>query len=93
LVELDDDAPIERLSANAVRTARSSYHGAVDILPAMTGTNGMRRNLIQWQEARRSLSKADEDLAAAQRRLPGGQCNGGARLGFRIGLDVGPLIA
>jgi hypothetical protein len=53
----------------------------------------MRRNLIQWQEARRSLSKADEDLAAAQRRLPGGQCNGGARLGFRIGLDVGPLIA
>ena len=33
LVELDDDAPIERLSAKAVQTARSGYEGAVDIIP------------------------------------------------------------
>jgi len=51
------------------------------------------QDLIQWREARRWLSKADEDLAAAQRPLPGGQCNGGARLGFRIGIDAGALIA
>jgi hypothetical protein len=34
LVELDDNVPIERLSAKAVYTARSGYHGAVDIRPA-----------------------------------------------------------
>jgi|SRR5215467_12825259 len=37
LVELDDDAPVEQLSAKAVQAVRSGYHGAVDIIPCRAG--------------------------------------------------------
>jgi uncharacterized protein len=46
LVELDDDAPIERLSAKAVRTARSGYHGAVDIIPCRAAVLASRARAI-----------------------------------------------
>jgi hypothetical protein len=43
LVELDDDAPIDRLSAKAVQTARSGYHGAVDIHTLPCRRSGVAR--------------------------------------------------
>jgi predicted nucleotidyltransferase len=46
LVELDDDAPIERLSAKAVHAARSGYHGAVDIIPCRAGVLASRARAI-----------------------------------------------
>ncbi len=46
LVELDDDAPIERLSAKAVETARSGYHGAVDIIPCRATVLASRARAI-----------------------------------------------
>ncbi len=46
LVELDDDAPIERLSAKAVQAARSGYHGAVDIIPCRAAILASRARAI-----------------------------------------------
>jgi predicted nucleotidyltransferase len=46
LVELDDDAPIERLSAKAVQAARSGYHGAVDIIPCRAAVLASRARAI-----------------------------------------------
>ncbi|HLK83334.1 MAG TPA: nucleotidyltransferase domain-containing protein [Xanthobacteraceae bacterium] len=46
LVELDDDAPAERLSAKAVQNARSGYHGAVDIIPCRAGVLALRARAI-----------------------------------------------
>ena len=46
LVELDDDAPIERLSAKAVQAARSGYHGAVDIIPCRAAVLALRARAI-----------------------------------------------
>jgi predicted nucleotidyltransferase len=46
LVELDDDAPIERLSTKAVHTARSGYSGAVDIIPCRTTVLASRARAI-----------------------------------------------
>ena len=46
LVELDDDAPIERLSARAVQIARSGYHGAVDIIPCRAAVLASRARAI-----------------------------------------------
>ena len=46
LVELDDDAPIDRLSARAVETARSGYQGAVDIIPCRAAVLASRARAI-----------------------------------------------
>ena len=46
LVELDDDAPSERLSAKAIQTARSGYHGAVDIIPCRAAVLASRARAI-----------------------------------------------
>jgi uncharacterized protein len=46
LVELDDDVPIERLSAKAVQAARSGYHGAVDIIPCRASVLASRARAI-----------------------------------------------
>lgn len=46
LVELDDDAPVERLSAKAVQAARGDYHGAVDIIPCRASVLALRARAI-----------------------------------------------
>jgi uncharacterized protein len=46
LVELGDDAPIERLSAKAIHSARSGYHGAVDIIRCRAAVPASRARAI-----------------------------------------------
>jgi predicted nucleotidyltransferase len=46
LVELDDDAPIERLSAKAIYAARSGYYGGVDIIPCRAAVLASRARAI-----------------------------------------------
>jgi len=45
-LELDDDAPIERLSAKTVHPTRSGYRGAVDIIPCRAGVLASRARAI-----------------------------------------------
>ena len=46
LVELDDDAPAELLSATAIYAARKGFAGAVDIIPCRAGVLASRARAI-----------------------------------------------
>jgi predicted nucleotidyltransferase len=46
VVELDDDAPPERMSAKAIQAAREGYHNPVDIIPYRASVLASRARAI-----------------------------------------------